>query len=400
MDDSKDGPLCCCEYINHNGESSHILAICCDCEDLDGACDSLLKGEAIGDETVNLISEDVLDRIRIPNPFGGGAKRIDHILDLTIFPPILCLPLGIYVSALNPVLTLIVCFVVAPLSIYWYYRKVLKHRKRTQFFMSWALTSFASMYTLMVLVIYPEDVISQPEFAAMTLLFVFFHVCFFNTKRGAGSVTYDPPSNGIKSKPKQPSRKRNHVNLDSQLQEPSFCQDHHEAVSITEGDQPHSTENWCQVCQIPRPPRAGHCRICSSCFPRLDHHCVWLDCCIGRENHRSFILCLLVFILGCLWGSLRVIVILFGGDEEEFLPMCLEVYASRTSAIVFVSSLYVLGSGISVTSLLLHQVWLISHNWTFRERRLAKVTNSESRLSELDKGFFKNWQNFLFGNLE
>lgn len=31
--------LCCCEYVNRHGERSHVAALCCDCEDLDDACD-------------------------------------------------------------------------------------------------------------------------------------------------------------------------------------------------------------------------------------------------------------------------------------------------------------------------------------------------------------------------
>lgn len=31
--------LCCCEYVNRLGERSHVVACCCDCEDLDDACD-------------------------------------------------------------------------------------------------------------------------------------------------------------------------------------------------------------------------------------------------------------------------------------------------------------------------------------------------------------------------
>ena len=34
-----DEALCCCEYINLQGERSHVAACCCDCEDLDEACD-------------------------------------------------------------------------------------------------------------------------------------------------------------------------------------------------------------------------------------------------------------------------------------------------------------------------------------------------------------------------
>lgn len=31
--------LCCCEYVNRHGTRSHVAACCCDCEDLDDACD-------------------------------------------------------------------------------------------------------------------------------------------------------------------------------------------------------------------------------------------------------------------------------------------------------------------------------------------------------------------------
>ena len=31
--------LCCCEYIDKDGQASHILACCCDCEALDSICD-------------------------------------------------------------------------------------------------------------------------------------------------------------------------------------------------------------------------------------------------------------------------------------------------------------------------------------------------------------------------
>ncbi|KAG8450067.1 hypothetical protein GDO86_002620 [Hymenochirus boettgeri] len=34
--------LCCCEYINHKGERSHLVACLCDCQDVDDACDSYI----------------------------------------------------------------------------------------------------------------------------------------------------------------------------------------------------------------------------------------------------------------------------------------------------------------------------------------------------------------------
>lgn len=46
---------------------------------------------------------------------------------------------------------------------------------------------------------------------------------------------------------------------------------------------------FCQSCQIWRPPRAHHCRICDNCIETQDHHCVWLNNCVGRRNYRYFL---------------------------------------------------------------------------------------------------------------
>ncbi|KAI5208470.1 zf-DHHC-domain-containing protein [Aureobasidium subglaciale] len=46
---------------------------------------------------------------------------------------------------------------------------------------------------------------------------------------------------------------------------------------------------FCKSCNIWRPPRAHHCRICDSCIETQDHHCVWLNNCVGRRNYRYFL---------------------------------------------------------------------------------------------------------------
>jgi palmitoyltransferase ZDHHC9/14/18 len=45
---------------------------------------------------------------------------------------------------------------------------------------------------------------------------------------------------------------------------------------------------FCKSCNIWRPPRAHHCRVCDNCIETQDHHCVWLNNCIGRRNYRYF----------------------------------------------------------------------------------------------------------------
>nr|POE90228.1 palmitoyltransferase erf2 [Quercus suber] len=45
---------------------------------------------------------------------------------------------------------------------------------------------------------------------------------------------------------------------------------------------------FCKSCNIWRPPRAHHCRVCDACIETQDHHCVWLNNCVGRRNYRYF----------------------------------------------------------------------------------------------------------------
>jgi len=75
------------------------------------------------------------------------------------------------------------------------------------------------------------------------------------------------------------------------------------------------TSNFCHSCRAYKPERCHHCSRCKRCVLRMDHHCPWVNNCIGWGNVKAFVLMATYFPMlsftACLFIIGRIVVIRF-----------------------------------------------------------------------------------------
>lgn len=59
----------------------------------------------------------------------------------------------------------------------------------------------------------------------------------------------------------------------------------------------------CHSCNIVKPARSKHCSVCDRCYVLFDHHCVWINNCVGLYNYKWFLMYLFTNINFLIYGG-------------------------------------------------------------------------------------------------
>lgn len=76
----------------------------------------------------------------------------------------------------------------------------------------------------------------------------------------------------------------------------------------------------CPKCVSIKPERAHHCSVCRRCIRKMDHHCPWVNNCVGEHNQKFFVLfTAYICIISChaLYMGIHHFVICISNDWKE-----------------------------------------------------------------------------------
>jgi hypothetical protein len=135
---------------------------------------------------------------------------------------------------------------------------------------------------------------------------------------------------------------------------------------------------WCHTCQVIRPPRASHCKHCDNCVLRMDHHCPFLQNCIGQRNYGYFMILLVLCIsLASLVTAGVVLYSMAAYQHHVDAP----VRGDALTALLIIIGAPTEGVAVSIVGLFAFHVWLICRGRTTRETLTSQSFQPSSKAS-------------------
>jgi small-conductance mechanosensitive channel len=171
--------------------------------------------------------------------------------------------------------------------------------------------------------------------------------------------------------------------------------ENYETLLFTKKDE---FKHYCFKCCVHTTDDLKHCSICDKCCKGFDHHCYWVNNCIGINNYYLFIFFLIITYIDVLFKLFITLFFLyfeFGNDNKKeydffgisYLSFMTNDYYICTIIIIFLLLLFFFVISLFFLLKLHFKVcWSRLHNNSLNSNRktviLAKVNNDDLLSSE------------------
>ncbi|CAB1336923.1 unnamed protein product [Coregonus sp. 'balchen'] len=147
---------------------------------------------------------------------------------------------------------------------------------------------------------------------------------------------------------------------------------------------------FCDRCQLVKPDRCHHCSVCDKCILKMDHHCPWVNNCVGFSNYKFFMLFLAYSLLYCLFITAT--------DLQYFIKFWIDGLPDSQAKfhimfLFFAASMF----SVSLASLFVYHCWLVCKNRSTLEAFRAPPFRHGADKNGFSLGLSKNFRQ-VFGD--
>ena len=136
---------------------------------------------------------------------------------------------------------------------------------------------------------------------------------------------------------------------------------------------------YCYRCERHVLESSKHCTVCQKCIDVFDHHCIWLNNCVGKHNYIQFLgLLVSAALMLCIQIAIGIAILVQYAQDIGVLDNHIQIYYPNLSGTAYfiitiiISILAVIGVG-AILQLLIFHISLIYHNMTTYEFIMSRV---------------------------
>ena len=74
---------------------------------------------------------------------------------------------------------------------------------------------------------------------------------------------------------------------------------------------------YCPYCRVKKTNKVKHCHVCKKCVSGFDHHCNWIDNCVGEKNKNKFLVFVSITLLNLVFNFCLGMTALKSGEMQS-----------------------------------------------------------------------------------